>query len=332
MDFDTLIGQWGDAPRLPAKYREAMEDFYTSYLRARKSRNLPPETMFPLFRQFIELVEEQCVRPYPFEPYHEHVREPIDYYTFGVEMIRGILDESTSAAFGLEYADKIAEQLQRGENVICLANHQTEGDPQVVSILLEKTHEPLGREMIWVAGDRVLIDPMAIPFSMGRNLLCVYSKKYLEIPPERKAEKQAHNQRAMLKLLELLTEGGKLVYVAPSGGRDRPNEAGEVVCAPFDPQAIEIFRLLGQKSGRATHFYPLALDTYKLLPPPKAHGEEKLERRYTESGTVHLAFGEEIDLDTFPGSDLPDKGERRKARADYCWNLVNQLYQAFPKS
>ena len=57
MDFDTLINQWGAAPRLPEKYRALMEDFYNSYLKARKERNLPPETMFPLFRQFIELVD-----------------------------------------------------------------------------------------------------------------------------------------------------------------------------------------------------------------------------------------------------------------------------------
>ena len=80
--------------------------------------------------------------------------------------------------------------------------------------------------MIIVAGHRVVSDPLAIPFSMGRNLLCIYSKKYFESDPAAKADKLQHNQRTMKKMLQLLSEGGKCIYVAPSGGRDRPGAAG----------------------------------------------------------------------------------------------------------
>jgi glycerol-3-phosphate O-acyltransferase len=43
-------------------------------------------------------------------------------------------------------------------------------------------------------------------------------------------------------------------YVAPSGGRDRPNQEGIVEVAPFDPQSIEMFNLMAKKSTRPTFF------------------------------------------------------------------------------
>ncbi len=49
--------------------------------------------------------------------------------------------------------------------------------------------------MIFVAGERVITDPLAVPASMGRNLLCIYSKRYIDHPPELKSEKQLHNKR-----------------------------------------------------------------------------------------------------------------------------------------
>jgi len=53
---------------------------------------------------------------------------------------------------------------------------------------------------------------------------------------------------------ELLSEGGKAIYVAPSGGRDRPNAQGVVEIAPYDPQSIEMFYLMTQRAGHLTHF------------------------------------------------------------------------------
>ena len=39
---------------------------------------------------------------------------------------------------------------------------------------------------------------MAMPFSMGRNLLCIYSKRHLGHPPEQRAAKQKHNRCDLL--------------------------------------------------------------------------------------------------------------------------------------
>ena len=74
---------------------------------------------------------------------------------------------------GAEYAKKILETLERGENVIILSNHQTEADPQVISILLESAGlSQLAEQIIFIAGHKVTNDPVAIPFSMVITCFC----------------------------------------------------------------------------------------------------------------------------------------------------------------
>jgi glycerol-3-phosphate O-acyltransferase len=129
---------------------------------------------------------------------------------------------------------------------------------------------------------------------------------------------------------ELLNEGGKIIYVAPSGGRDRPNSEGVVEVAPFDPSSIEMFYLMSKRAAKKTHFYPMALSTYNLLPPPETIQVELGESRMTKRAPIHLAIGHEVDMERYPNFENKDKNIRRKSRADYIWNLVKQDYDAFP--
>lgn len=120
---------------------------------------------------------------------------------------------------------RIEEQLQAGDNVIFLANHQTEADPQLIGLMLRDKYPLLADRLIFVAGARVTTDPMAAPFSLGQNLLCIYSKRYMDgVSPEERELKQAHNKKTMDKMADLLADGGRAIYVAPSGGRDRINQ------------------------------------------------------------------------------------------------------------
>lgn len=75
------------------------------------------------------------------------------------------------------------------------------------------------------------------------------------------------------------SEGGQFIWVAPSGGRDRPDPStGKYVVSPYDPKSVEVFRLMASKArgrdkdGPATHFFPFAMWTNKLLPPPEKVG------------------------------------------------------------
>jgi glycerol-3-phosphate O-acyltransferase len=184
--------------------------------------------------------------------------------------------------------------------------------------------------MIFVAGERVTTDPLPVPFSMGRNLLCIYSKRYIDHPPEEKARKTLHNRKTMERMSELLSEGSQCVYVAPSGGRDRRNAAGVIEVAPFDPQSVEMFHLMAERAPRATHFYPMALATYDFLPPPETVQVELGEARQARRVGLHLAVGAEVDMTTCPGSELPDKHARREARATFIWQQVAADYARFP--
>ena len=70
-------------------------------------------------------------------------------------------------------------------------------------------------------GDRVVTDPMCKPFSMGRNLFCVHSKKHMGDDPVAKAAKMETNRKTLVAMQRRLNEGGCLMWIAPSGGRDR---------------------------------------------------------------------------------------------------------------
>ena len=42
------------------------------------------------------------------------------------------------------------------------------------ALLLEAVQPGLATDVVYVAGDRVVTDPLCKPFSMGRNLFCVH--------------------------------------------------------------------------------------------------------------------------------------------------------------
>jgi glycerol-3-phosphate O-acyltransferase len=328
--FYTALEHYVKEGSIPPKYGHILEKFYQGYQLAISSREEPSNHHQELFVNLLHLIKQQCLEPYLFQPYHQQLRQPFDYYQFGLDILKPLVDLPRSSVLGLEHLRTITASLEKGENAIFLANHQAEADPQAISILLEDSHPEFAEKMIFVAGERVITDPLAVPFSMGRNLLCIFSKRYIDHPPEQKMKKQLHNKRTMELMSELLSEGGKAIYVAPSGGRDRPDEKGVVEVAPFDPQSIEMLYLMAQRAGHPTYFYPLALKTYELLPPPQTIQVELGEVRTTKRAGIHLAFGPKIEMEHFPGCDVQDKHERRSARAKYICNLVRQDYAKFP--
>jgi glycerol-3-phosphate O-acyltransferase len=301
--------------KFPVKYYQILCQFLDSY------KNVTNDYSLLIF--FIDLLEELMRKPFSFEPYHKKVRHPIDYYKFSLDFVGPFVDVPHSTVQSAETVAKIKAQLKNGENCILLANHQTEADPQIISMLLDPE---LAEKIIYVAGERVVTDPLAIPFSMGTDLLCIYSKRYIDNPPELKTQKQLHNKNTMELMSRLLQEGGKIIYVAPSGGRDRRNAKGEVEVAPFDPSSIEMFHLMARKAKTPTHFYPLSLDTYHILPPPETIQAELGETRIAKRCPAHLYFAPEFDMDHFPGSDATDKTVRRQNRADAIWKIVQNNY------
>jgi glycerol-3-phosphate O-acyltransferase len=303
-----------------------IEKFYRIYLNSIPLDQLDQGKK--LLKQWLLLVIENIKEPFAFEIFHRAIRSPFDFYQFGLDFIRPLVDFTQSQLIGKNHLDRIVELIEQNENVILLANHQTEPDPQIISLMLENSCPALATDMIFIAGNRVISDPLAIPMSLGRNLLCIYSKKHMDNPPEEKSDKILHNQRTLKKMLELLNQGGKCIYVAPSGGRDRANEEGIPEVANFDPDSLELFWLLAKQAQKPTHFFTLALKTYDLMPPPNQVEKNLGERREAAYTPVYLAFGNEVEMEHFPHSDHLDKRTKRIARAEYIQGLVKKDYQS----
>ena len=127
----------------------------------------------------------------------------------------------------------------------------------------------------------------------------------------------------------MLADGGHCIYVALSGGRDRKNNDGIVEVSPFDPNNLEMFQLMAKKAKTPTHFFPLSLATFKILPPPESTQIELGESRITSGGAVHIHFGEEIDFSSMNIPESLNKFDLRNWKADYVYNIVKQNYLLF---
>jgi len=229
---------------------------------------------------------------------HQAIRDldGTDFYQFGCDFFRPVIDTTHSVVLGQHNLQAAMDQLAAGENVVFFANHQSEADPQVMSVCLEMAGFPEQAEKVtYVAGHKVTTDALAIPFSMGRNLICIHSKKHIDADAESKPMKQKQNLNAMGNMLTLLKQGGTALWVAPSGGRDRRDlTTGKVPIAPFDSKTIDMFRLMGNKSKIPTHYYPLAMVTYDLCPPPDYIEAGTGEQRNVRFCSVGIACGDEL--------------------------------------
>jgi glycerol-3-phosphate O-acyltransferase len=313
---------------LPQEIVETLTVFCESYLQAICVQEKDLHPFLATFNTFLDSVVDSLRDPPHFAYYHQAIRKPFDYYQLGLDFIRPLVDMQRSSVKSQVVLKDIVNTLSDHHNVILFANHQTEIDPQIISLLIEKEFPQLAEEMIFVAGHRVVSDPLAIPLSLGRNLLCIYSKRHIDYPPEKKVEKLQHNTRTLKVLEELLSEGGKCVYVAPSGGRDRRDQEGHIEVAPFDPHSIEMFFLIAKQAKKPTHFHTLALATYPLLPPPNHVLVELGEARHVHFAPAHLVFGPKIDMEEIaPYETTKDKKLRRQERAAYIWRKIVQDYQ-----
>ncbi len=271
-----------------------------------------------IFKDMVKAYAGQLLgTPYEFPSYHRAIRTPYDYYQMANMYIGCLIDFDRSILRFPERWSTIQQQLDRGENVILFANHQSEGDAAFIPLLTEISHPGLGRRVTYVAGDRVVTDLLAKPFSMGKDLLCVHSKKHMDDVPEEKTKKMKQNLATIKEMQRLLNKGGMLIWIAPAGGRDRRKADGSLVPDKFDPQAIEMMRKLGTKSSAAkTHFYPLAMATYDIMPPPaaseKAIGEERIVN-FTGAG---LSLGEEVDVNGMDAGEL----------SEFIWRQVVDEY------
>jgi glycerol-3-phosphate O-acyltransferase len=168
----------------PAKIRDTFDGLLSSYksqlLIALGDENRASIAVTAIFKDMIKAYAEQLLgESYVFPSYHRAIRYPFDYYQMANAYIGSLIDFDRSILCHYSRWSTVQEQLDAGENVILLGNHQSEGDAAFIPLLTEVSHPGLGEQVIYVAGGRVVSDLLAKPFSMGKNLLCVISKKHM---------------------------------------------------------------------------------------------------------------------------------------------------------
>lgn len=252
------------------------------------------------------------------DPESEKIGNTLDFYEWGCNFFKYFVDIEESQVLGQDNLKQAIDQAAKGENVVFYANHQSEADPQVMSMMLEKLgYAEEASKIVYVAGHKVTTDALAIPFSMGRNLICIHSKKHIDTDPDTKSQKSRQNMKALGGMLSKLKAGGCLLWVAPSGGRDRRDvETGKTPIAPFDSKTIDMFRLMGRKSKIPTHYYPLSMVSYELCPPPDFIEAGTGEQRNFRFVPVGIKVGDELDAEA-GGDEAFNPGAYEQTVKDY---------------
>ncbi|KAF8689230.1 hypothetical protein HU200_042018 [Digitaria exilis] len=317
-----------DEGNLPEDVASSLEELYYNYKNAvlqngdSKAYEIMLSNMMALFDRVLLDVQN----PFTFPPYHKAIREPFDYYMFGQNYIRPLVDFRNSYVGNISLFHDMEEKLRQGHNVVLMSNHQTEADPAIIALLLEKTNPWISENIVYVAGDRVITDPLCKPFSMGRNLICVYSKKHLNDYPELIEMKRRSNTRSLKEMALLLRGGSQLIWIAPSGGRDRPDPTtGEWYPAAFDSSSVDNMRRLLEHAGVPGHIYPLSLLCYEIMPPPQQVEKEIGEQRVISFHGVGVSVTEEVKYGDIT-SHTKNADEGKEIFANTLYNSVVNQY------
>lgn len=322
------IRKEAEAGRLPLNVAAGMEELYQNYKNAVIQSGIPNAKEIILSNMAVAL-DRICLDvedPFVFPPYHQALREPFDYYNFGQNYIRPLVDFRNSYVGNVSLFHEVEQKLQQGHNIVLISNHQTEADPAIIALLLEKANPSIAENLIYVAGDRVVTDPLCKPFSMGRNLICVYSKKHMDDTPELIEMKKRANIRSLREMAMILRDGSRIVWIAPSGGRDRPDPlTGEWYPAPFDASSVDNIRRLVEHSGALGHIYPLALLCHDIMPPPPQVEKEIGEKRVITFHGTGLSIAPEISFSEIAVT-CENPEEAKKAYAQLLYDSVTEQY------
>ncbi|KAG6636253.1 hypothetical protein I3843_11G097500 [Carya illinoinensis] len=318
-----------EAGKLPPDIALGMEVLYHNYKTAVFESGNPraDEVVLSNMTVALDRMFSDVEEPFDFSPYHKALREPFDYYLFGQNYIRPLVDFRNSYVGNISLFYEMEEKLQQGHNIVLMSNHQTEADPAVIALLLEATNPSIAERMTYVAGDRVLIDPLCKPFSMGRNLICVYSKKHMNDVPEFVEMKRKANTRSLKEMALLLRGGSQIIWIAPSGGRDRPYpQTQEWYPAPFDASSVDNMRRLAEHSGTPGHIYPLAILCHDIMPPPPHVEKEIGEERVISFHGVGVSVAPGINFSEISAACENPEEQAKEAYTHALHNSVTEQY------
>jgi len=125
----------------------------------------------------------------------------------------------------------------------------------------------------------------------------------------------------------MFKEGGTLLWIAPSGGRDRiDEESGKYEPGVFDPSAVQLIKRLLEKAEKSNrgHVYPMAMASAEIMPPPRGVQKDLGEERVLNHHGVGISLGDEILEADIPG--LGDSEDASQVYSDHLYAQVKTLY------
>ncbi|ETB61430.1 hypothetical protein YYC_01327 [Plasmodium yoelii 17X] len=286
------------------------------YHEIKKHNSCSPETFLKLFLKYIETFKKYRYYSFPnVNKYDESL------YEWSLEFWLPLIDQKNSRFLGTDNIKKINNWIEQGHNVFIFSNHHIEADANIIKYYFHINNaENISRNMVFIGGHKIRVDPLSRPFTVSANILCIYSKKYIEYPPHLKEEKILFNHKSLNALKNMLNLGKNIIWVAPSGGRDRKSQDNEIQISPFDPKIIKTFNIFAKRSNIKTHFVGMALNTYNICPPPNTIDVDEIEKeRSCSYSPIGLNLGDDI-FDIYP-----QMGENEIT--DKIYNYVNDLYK-----
>lgn len=326
--FSATIMGLAEAGKVPAALAKESVEFQQSYKAALMKSPRAPDADKEASEVMAAITERVLVQfkdPYTFPSKHMKIQQPFDYYAMLQRFSGNLINFDASYVGHAERILDMKQAIARGENVLLLANHQSEADPGVWAWMTNELAPSLASDIFYVAGDRVVLDSLAKPFSMGRNLICVHSKRHQEDDPALKAAKMATNQKSVRELRALFKEGGAIVWVAPSGGRDRKDASGEYAPAAFDAAAVVLLRRMMDASDKPGHAYPMAMASAEICPPPARVEKALGEQREVNFHGVGISIGEELNTKEMVDG-IEGKNEQNEAYTAKVFDKVKDLY------
>lgn len=139
------------AALLPSKVKAIFLSLFDNYVsemvKAVRDRKRAEVVSMIVFKDMCKTYAEQMLLPYKFPSYHRAMRSPTDYYKMGQQYIGCLMDFERSILGYPERWTQVQEHISKGENVILLANHQSEGDAAFIPLMTEVSHPGLGSQV-----------------------------------------------------------------------------------------------------------------------------------------------------------------------------------------
>src|SRR5690606_10868542 len=97
---------------IPDPLQDILTGFIDDYLAIVREREGDLEKALVILSTFVALVEDEIGDPFIFQPYHQRIDSPFDYYHFGMDLLRPLVRFEDSYVQGLPIVDEITGLLK----------------------------------------------------------------------------------------------------------------------------------------------------------------------------------------------------------------------------